>query len=511
MRLSAIAWLALVTVLLGFKVIEAAMPQTSDQGLFNYAARAILRGQAPYRDVFDVKPPAVFYLRALILSVVPDAWDAKCLPGPVYAPCPIIAIQVADFVWTLLLALLLQATAGLCGIGRWASFAAGALGALSISLVNLSSLGFTPEKLGLVPATLAVYSALRATTGGVRWWALAGASAAGATLCIQSAATVLLPVGVLALGRPPAAWRQRGSRLLWVTGGFAAPLLAAAILLQWAGILAPWFEASVLVNVRRFGVDSALGGFGGQNALSSAWRTFREGSAPFWLLGWMGALAALGDRRRALVALVLWAAFDTATLLRLRDYLRLSPSYALLGAYALERLWAAAGSTPYLGLGSRWAARLSLVSLLGSVVALSWMLQGSVAMRFVNDRGVRGLTLSAEEWVADSVRRLPAGPMFIWGNGAQIYLRANRQAVSRFVNGAGLGAGSPGVREHWEELFADLARTPPAVIAIDPRSERDTSAAYARLMRFLQTSYDRAPSSELLGGWTLFVRRPGAP
>lgn len=40
-----------------------------DSGVFLYVARAILRGQTPYLDVWDHKPPLIYYIDALALSL----------------------------------------------------------------------------------------------------------------------------------------------------------------------------------------------------------------------------------------------------------------------------------------------------------------------------------------------------------------------------------------------------------------------------------------------------------
>jgi hypothetical protein len=47
------------------------IPLVRDEGLFGVAAQALLRGQTLYRDVFDLKPPGIFYIYALGLKFVP--------------------------------------------------------------------------------------------------------------------------------------------------------------------------------------------------------------------------------------------------------------------------------------------------------------------------------------------------------------------------------------------------------------------------------------------------------
>lgn len=44
-----------------------------DSGVFAYIGRRILNGDLPYRDVWDHKPPLIFYLNALGLKIAPDS------------------------------------------------------------------------------------------------------------------------------------------------------------------------------------------------------------------------------------------------------------------------------------------------------------------------------------------------------------------------------------------------------------------------------------------------------
>ena len=45
------------------KLAELLLPFGTDQGLFSLIGRAILDGQLPYRDVWDNKPPGLYYLQ----------------------------------------------------------------------------------------------------------------------------------------------------------------------------------------------------------------------------------------------------------------------------------------------------------------------------------------------------------------------------------------------------------------------------------------------------------------
>ncbi len=69
---------------------------TSDAGVFATIGSAILRGQVPYRDLWDHKPPGIFYLNAVILGwLSPTPWDYHLLE------IPLGLLTVAAFYWLL--------------------------------------------------------------------------------------------------------------------------------------------------------------------------------------------------------------------------------------------------------------------------------------------------------------------------------------------------------------------------------------------------------------------------
>src|SRR5439155_7290378 len=64
-------WTGLIVLYLAVRVPLLAVPLERDEGNFGVIGQAILRGEVPYRDVFEHKPPGVFYLYALALLFVP--------------------------------------------------------------------------------------------------------------------------------------------------------------------------------------------------------------------------------------------------------------------------------------------------------------------------------------------------------------------------------------------------------------------------------------------------------
>src|SRR5262249_60735580 len=45
-------------------------PLARDQGVFAFVGSALLRGEIPYRDVWEIKPPAIYWTYAAILATL---------------------------------------------------------------------------------------------------------------------------------------------------------------------------------------------------------------------------------------------------------------------------------------------------------------------------------------------------------------------------------------------------------------------------------------------------------
>ena len=72
-------WPLLVILLLGLPSLQ--WPYGADQAMFACIARVWSRGDLPYRDAWDVKPPGIFadYRLGLALSAGADVSRAGCL------------------------------------------------------------------------------------------------------------------------------------------------------------------------------------------------------------------------------------------------------------------------------------------------------------------------------------------------------------------------------------------------------------------------------------------------
>lgn len=63
----------LVAVYLALRINSLDIPLERDEGIFGYAGEVILQNGLPYKDIFEIKPPVVFYINALALSLFPSS------------------------------------------------------------------------------------------------------------------------------------------------------------------------------------------------------------------------------------------------------------------------------------------------------------------------------------------------------------------------------------------------------------------------------------------------------
>jgi hypothetical protein len=482
---------------------ELALPLSTDQALYSFIGRAIHQGAVPYRDFTDLKPPGIFYLRAGLDALAPVSWTAACFSGPIEASCGWWVVKAADLATTLLFAIALYATARSLQFDTAAAMAAAVLGAVYVSLSYVSQMGLTPEKLAAMCTLLAVLSAVRGA------WLLAGIAVAGAVLMKQPSATVLVPLCLLALNGS-----RRRRRLVLLISGLLAPIVLVGAVLAAQGALQQALSYVLLINLERIGTPARLGGFGGDGSLQTAWQAFRDALAPFWLLGAAGVLAASMLQPRWRWVLLAWFFADAILLLRFREFMQLAPSIALLGGWAATRIWRAAAQSPYLGLGSAGSARTLLVVVFASLVALSSGYQESIVMRAMNERISRNFVRSPDELVADTLTRVPPGPLFVWGNGAELYLLSDRPPASSNLNVIPLSTNLTGATTRRAALMQQLRANRPLAIVVSPEVDRAGNGIalneFPQLSALLQQDYmsvDDLARDAKYGGWRLYVLR----
>lgn len=493
----------------------------ADDHLFAYYGWCVADGARPYLDVWDNKPPLIWWLNAAAMRLAGGGLASEVLLGSVALGGTLAAFVLASR--TLFHPSL--------------TLVAAATGAVLLTHLRFECGGNRTETLVVACELLVVLGYLRWRSTGRRGWLLLAGLAAGAgPLCKQAgvaavvACTVDLAVALVRLRRRGelAAARVTLVRFaVWFGGGaLLVPAIAAVALAAQGALGEAWF-AVVAFNRAYFAVGDAS-----WTALPRALRVMAPGLGP--LVGPLAVLAAgmawtaarpaergmaAGSARQRgpaqpdrVLLLFVWLALATylATVGPGRREYHLMPA---LPPLALLMLWPVDRLVGARGLAARLAARPSVgVALLVYLAVLAGVAEDHAAIvRQCWERkpGWNSLAWTSPpgyERQAERIRALtrPDERIYVWGWSPGTYRFACRRAASRFATIeklAHVGAHASFIRS---EILSDLRRDPPALFAILPGDLEALRGGHdPELAEWLLSGYDEV---ETVGGMTLMLR-----
>ena len=192
-------WLLLVAILaisLFLRLSFLHEPFERDEGAYAYMAQEILRGSVPYKDVIDIKPPAIYYAYAAIMALFGETAEAIRMFTAFYSLLTVCAVflvtrQVSE---------------------RKAGLVAALLYGVFSSAPSLHGSSSNSEVFLVLPSTLGIYFLLRAVhEADRRSIFLCGVSCAAAMLVKTVAIPIaaLAAIGILSLPRSGHAVREK--------------------------------------------------------------------------------------------------------------------------------------------------------------------------------------------------------------------------------------------------------------------------------------------------------------
>jgi hypothetical protein len=435
------------------------VPLDRDEGAFGVVGQAILRGELPYRDVLDHKPPGVFYLYALALEVFPAT-----------------ARGVHQFllVWNAATLVFVALVARRVG-GRICGYAAAWFYAWLGVSPSVHGFAATSENLMLLPMMLSIYLALGGTGAGRRTVALVVSGALGAAACWikQPAAIALFVVPLWLLASHGRAGRSRALRELglWISGGITT---SVAIVLPFilAGVGFEFFYWSFTHSLLYAGVSGVPVG---ELIRARAFDLLPDLGVPLAL----ALLAGLGLRRvghphgwfaSLFLALSLLACAHSPRLYG-HYFSQLVPALSVaagLGIGVLDgfrrRLW----------IGAAWLPlAIALLAPLVMVSARPWYWIRPDPVRVSVERlGPQGFS-AAPEIASYLVERTDRdASIFVYGSEPQIAFLAQRRLATPFVMLYPLNGPWARASEFQARAWTALETTPPEYLIIvrNPRS-----------------------------------------
>ncbi|MCS6802935.1 MAG: glycosyltransferase family 39 protein [Chloroflexota bacterium] len=462
--------IALSVVALGFLLLSAPLlsqPFGRDQGIFATIADAILRGQLPYRDAWDHKPPGIDYAYALAFRLFGRSWQA------VHLLEQLVLLGGMVGLWALLRPAGAQAAvaaAALFGAAAILQFEWWDRGQAEMFIAGLSAVG------------------LAALVAGRRWRAvsaLVGGAVLGALIWFKpTAAPLTLLGGIILLARSPRSWgtaRDLGA----YAGGVLALVLVPSGLLLAGGAFAEMWDAVVVFNQLHVQTGANL------TLAATAWATVDF----FGRMGPLTPLAAAGvigaRRSPALTALLVgWLLAALAGVWSQGKFFSYHWSVALpplagLAGSGLIAVWENIRRPgPEVRLRRGAAAILALALLLPVVHEqqaklgrdLPYLL-GKVSdrdyfARFghnLHDRDVYSFSAARETAAYLAARTTPNDTVLVWGFQALVNWLADRRAPTRYIFSYPLTIERPEspLRRQARDIFLrEFDAAPPAYVVL---------------------------------------------
>jgi hypothetical protein len=475
------AWLRrhiLLVCLIGAVMLAAlpilTYPLGRDQGEFAVLGRGLLQGDAPYVDLWNPKPPAVFVVYALAMSIF-----GQTAPG----------LRGIDLVMAPILLTAVYAIGTRLASDPRRSRRAGLFAALLTGVFYFTESFWTltqNDGIALVPLTLTVLFALQAAERDRHAWLVAFAAglACGVAFWFKYPflAQAITAVGTYLILRRSIRWQDAGA--------FGTAILAVVAGGAW--ILAQADALDALIESARVTSSYTALGFNLQD-FSAALQTALGYRWAQWGLLFMLALAGaivivIHARRitsstlppkvhanRAGHAILLWllvGAVIMASQAKAYDYhwLPMLPPLALLGACGLDGILAALGDRSRRAEQiASWASGFALIAALAVVVWVrAWPFVSGQQSQLAYFSGfqagefVASESLEAAQFLREHV--MPGDSLTIWGFRPEIYFLSALQPATRFIFQFPLVA--PWYPEAWREEHVDTlwAALPPYVI-----------------------------------------------
>ncbi|MCC6615871.1 MAG: glycosyltransferase family 39 protein [Anaerolineae bacterium] len=474
-------------------------PLGRDQGEFAVIGRGLLQGKVPYVDLWNPKPPAIFFVYAAAMSLFGQT-----------AP----ALRAID----LLVMPFLLASVGWIGrrlfsprIGLWA--------ALLFAVFYFSETFWTltqNDGIAVLPMCLALIAALKAAERSPRVfaWSLASGALMGVVVWFKYPFALFALVLLLAYGQRLPRQETRALRS-WAV--FALPAALGGLIAIGAGIAWLVSAGAWEAFVESARVTASYTALGAQpDALAEAAATALGFRWSHWgLLFILAAVGVLSIRRRAGVPFTFaWLLIAFAIMLvQLRGYdyhwLPMLPPLVLLGACGLTRALDLVASRLSPLAAPRWlslAVALALIAILvNGIYPQTWRyLTGAEDRLTYEDRFVAGEFVAGESArVADYLRErnTPGDSLYVWGFRPEIYYLSGLNPPTRFIFQFPLVA--DWYPPEWREDNVDLlwAALPPYVLVLQvdympwvTGSEDDSNTllqSYTDLNDWLIYNYER--------------------
>jgi hypothetical protein len=478
-------WSLLLLPLALARLPSLAEPVGNDQYLYLYVADRLLEGGVPYLDAWDQKPPAVYFIYALLRAIWPHA----------------SVVAMADLAAAGLTAWALVRLGGRTfgsGVGVGAAVLLLLFG--HPSLARLSGVYVRGQCEVFIATAIAVALLLLVSPERTRWRCGAAGVAFGAAVWLKyNAFAYALPVFLAGWLLPEnRATQNRRTDLVWIGGGFLLVTGVVVTYFQLHGALVELRLATIDYNLQYSG-ETYNSGLLGALSYSLALPFQRARVDMLWYLGGLGALALALTVRLNRAISVITLAWLVAVMISIavngsrglpQYFVQAGPALAFAAAAGLSSLWGRGTvarvvvsllvvmgvwkvgvETPSFA-GLRWGGMPQLVDNLAFDVQY---MTGEVDRRQFLER-FKGEQKYDALAVLDLAQRIqdttePQDRIFVFGFAPGVYVESGRRSASRFFWSRPVilefAANRPGYGSR--AMLRDLRAGAPAVVALQKR------------------------------------------
>ena len=394
-------------------------PMEGDEGAYAYIAQGISRGDVPYRDTFDHKPPAIYFIYAGIFKLFGENLAAVRFFSAFYSMLTTLAIF-------LLAALLLGASGGLLSALFFAVFINGPF---------LEGTSSNSEVFMILPVVLSFLFFVMAKGRKSAWLFFLAGLLAGSAAMIKQVAFInfLVLVGFVLLYPGP---EKRMRSILCLFAGFLVPAAGFSLYFLGRGAFGSFWHNSFLVNIQyiRPFAKAVNVEWGRLNLYRMGYLLLEE--SILFILGTGAAVhILLADRERKFLLLLCWAVSSCLGVMIGRYlfghyFIQLLPPLAILGAYAVMR-WKESRlswkiSAPALGFFAVLATAMFLV------FYKFYLVYDPDEIAYARYH-IDNLALARETGRMLGQKTVPSDRIMVWGTDPQVYFYSQRGYPGKYI------------------------------------------------------------------------------
>jgi 4-amino-4-deoxy-L-arabinose transferase-like glycosyltransferase len=445
-------------------------PLERDEGAYAYIAQRMLQGEVPYRDIYDHKPPVVYFIYAGVFKLFGDS---------------LAGIRIFTLFFSLILTLLIFAV----GYQLWGR-SAGLLSAFIYALFSggpyIQGTSANTETFMVLPLLLALGCFLQARKNRAEIWMFLAGLFSGLAVMIKQVALLnfLVLAGFLLMPK-----RQKGKSFFAMALGFLIFPLLFVFYFGWKGALPDFANILIFENVDYVSRQPWL--------WSQLFTVIMKENSILWVLSISSVLYIFfKDRRYENVLVAVWGVLSVGGIFLGKTFyghyfIQAIPAFSLLSAYAIlnfkERI-----KQPGAMIMAGAFSLLLMAIIFNNQVGFYFSSPDEISIK---KYGINNFVVAKK--VASFLERNTASRdrIYVWGAEPEVYFYSCRRSASKYIYYYPLFFN----KQARFQMLKDLEKNPPRYIVWT-----NQEVFYQNLFDYLQSNYRKVESFD---SWEIWKKR----